>query len=160
MNLSELHADPQKMIAWLAYDGVVPTVQVQTAASRMRWGQKGSWASKTEEKPVNDTETLAQWWYEYRQYLANEWAKINPHRPKTNKQEMGQILRELGYKTGTVDARLKQAREAMLQVGTVIIPNPYLNKTPQVDVMLDPCPHCGEEIDCTALRCPCCGKDL
>lgn len=160
MNLSELHADPQKFIAWLAYDGNVPTVQVQTAASRMRWGHRNSWASKTEEKPVNDTETLAQWWQEHRQYLANEWAKINPNRPKTHKQEMAQLLRELGYKSGTVDARLKLAREAMLKEGVVVIPNPYLNKTPHVDVMLDPCPHCGTEIDCTALRCPHCGKDL
>jgi hypothetical protein len=117
MTISDL-LDKQKMIAWLAHDGKPPTVAVETAASRQRWGYRSSVAARSEVKPVADEETLDLWWRRYRDDLTADWIKspANPHKPQTWTQFVGDCLRAIGIKGGKVQDRVKKAVAAFPEI--------------------------------------------
>jgi hypothetical protein len=146
-NLSELTNDKKKLLEWLNYDGNPPTVMVETAGSRARWGMRGSYASKKEEKKVIDEATLDDWWTEHRQHLSNEWAKVTPYKQQTHKQFLAECVRSMGIKGGTVEERIKKAIASRPDLYNTQEPPPadesFYHLTPPMDSR-DSCPVCSQ----------------
>ena len=130
MTLTELHADKHKMLAWLAYDGNPPTVMVETAASRLRWGR--GYGSQKEPKLVADEETLEQWWREYRRALDSDWQKVSPNRIISWQSFLGECARAMGFKKGKVGEKIAAARAHVRSAPIV--------GTPGDEILLDDAP--------------------
>jgi len=119
-NLSDL-ADFDNLANWLAQDGNPPRVQIETAASRLRWGATRYGGSRYETRTVSDAETAREWWSAYRRDLALEWAKskLNTCKWQTHTQFIDECLRACGIKRGgTVAERVKRAIAARPDVYT------------------------------------------
>jgi hypothetical protein len=110
LTLDQLHNDPKLMLEWLSADGNPPTTMVYTAYGRARsvYGY-----CPRQEKEVDDEDTLRTWWTEYADALHADWSnsKDNPHRPQTWKQFIGECLRALGFRNGSVEQRRLWAME-------------------------------------------------
>ncbi len=105
MTITELLADEQRLIAWLAYDGQVPMVVMP---STQRYAQ---YCGKPAEcKPVTDKETLAQWREDYRRQLAADWAKQCPWRFTTWSAFLADCARSLGFKGKTHAEKINACR--------------------------------------------------
>ena len=114
MTLRDLHASTQIFIEWLAHDGNPPMAMMPTT-KRSPFGSYGRGPSyvfgRREPRPVTDTETLAEWWDEYRQSLSKEWSRSahNKHKAQTHTQFLAECLSSIGVRGGTVRERVARA---------------------------------------------------
>ncbi len=101
--------DPTNLIAWLAYDGKPPTVEVFIPASRQYgMGYKGT----RETHAVVDADTVSIWWNALSGSFCRSSSRslrLNQHKPQTEKQWLAECLKAIGIKGfGTIAERVQR----------------------------------------------------